>query len=93
MKQEVKPDESARDELAEKTRSYRKGSPASAAERKRNSLKRLAKTHRALHAMILIEHKEALARMADREGITQGKMLEKLIAEGFFRRHKRHVHK
>ncbi|ACF57211.1 conserved hypothetical protein (plasmid) [Salmonella enterica subsp. enterica serovar Kentucky str. CVM29188] len=71
---------------SKRKRGYRKGNPMPPKERQKASIARRSSTHKAFHAVIQANLKNKLREFADEEGITQAKMLEKLIEEEIFRR-------
>ena len=60
-------------------RLYRKGNPLSAAEKQRLSVARKKDTHEKLCVFIHNAHKEGFQKLCEEHGVTQARMVERLI--------------
>lgn len=60
-------------------RLYRKGNPLSAAEKQRLSIARKKETHTELFVYIHKAHKEGFQKLCKEHGLTQARMVERLI--------------
>lgn len=60
-------------------RPYRKGNPLTAAEKQRRSVARKKETHTELFVFIHKTHKEVFQELCKEYGLTQARMVERLI--------------
>ncbi|MBK0035847.1 replication regulatory protein RepA [Erwinia sp. S43] len=62
-------------------RIYRKGNPLSGAEKQRRSVARKKETHTELYVFIHKAHKAGFQKLCEEHGLTQARMIERLIEE------------